>query len=72
MLELLVNPHSLELRRQAALLLRIVASSPSRQLCMLDALFGLLDLTVVAHGPCNAGGLAAFRHTMEYWVLAVA
>lgn len=37
-----------------------------------DALFGLLDLTVVAHGPCNAGGLAAFRHTMEYWVLAVA
>ena len=37
-----------------------------------DALFGLLSLRVVARGPCNAGGLAAFRHTMEFWVLAVA
>jgi len=36
-----------------------------------DALFDLLGLDVVARGPCNAGGLAAFRHTMEFWVLAV-
>ena len=51
MLELLVSPHSLELRRQAALLLRIVASSPLRQLCMLDALLGLLDDTVTMRHP---------------------
>ncbi len=36
-----------------------------------DALFGLLGFEVVAHGPCNSNGLAAFRHTMEFWVLAV-
>jgi SAM-dependent methyltransferase len=36
------------------------------------ALFDLLGFDVVARGPCNAGGLAAFRHTMEFWVLAVA
>ena len=36
-----------------------------------DALFDLLGLEVVAHGPCNSGGLYAFRHTMEFWVLAV-
>ncbi len=36
-----------------------------------DALFDLLGFGVVARGPCNAGGLAAFRHTMEFWVLAV-
>ena len=35
------------------------------------ALFGLLGFEVVAHGPCNSNGLAAFRHTMEFWVLAV-
>ena len=37
-----------------------------------DALFDLLGFDVVARGPCNAGGLVAFRHTMEFWVLAVA
>ena len=37
-----------------------------------DALFDLLGFDVVARGPCNGGGLAAFRHTMEFWVLAVA
>ena len=36
-----------------------------------DALFDLLGFDVVAHGPCNSNGLAAFRHTMEFWVLAV-
>ena len=36
-----------------------------------DALFDLLGFDVAARGPCNAGGLAAFRHTMEFWVLAV-
>jgi SAM-dependent methyltransferase len=36
-----------------------------------DALFGLLGFEVVAHGPCNSNGLAAFRHTMEFWILAV-
>ena len=35
------------------------------------ALFDLLGFDVVARGPCNGGGLAAFRHTMEFWVLAV-
>ena len=35
------------------------------------ALFDLLGFDVVAHGPCNSDGLAAFRHTMEFWVLAV-
>ena len=36
-----------------------------------DALFDLLGFDVVARGPCNGGGLVAFRHTMEFWVLAV-
>ena len=36
-----------------------------------DALFELLGFTAVAHGPCNPGGLAGFRHTMEYWILSV-
>ena len=29
------------------------------------ALFDLLGFEVVAHGPCNSNGLAAFRHTMS-------
>ena len=40
-----------------------------RQRVEWEDLFGLLDLKVVAHGPCNSGGLIGFRQTMEYWLL---
>ena len=46
--ELVINPHSLELRRHAALLLRIMASTPDRELRVLDALLGLLDASVAS------------------------
>ncbi|KAH8062327.1 quercetin 2,3-dioxygenase [Aureococcus anophagefferens] len=32
-------------------------------------LFVLLGFSVADHGPCNAGGLAGFRHTMAFWIL---
>ena len=34
-------------------------------------LFVLLGFSVADHGPCNAGGLAGFRHTMAFWILEV-